>query len=216
MNTDIARQKMVEQQIRTWDVSSASVLAALRELPRHRFLPDEYAHLAYSETEIPLGHGQLTMTPALEGRLLQSLALTADMSVLEIGTGSGFLTAGLARLAREVHSIDIHEDFVNEAMDKLTALGIDNVTCECMDAMSELPDRQFDAIAVCGSIPRPDSRLLERLRPGSRMFVIVGELPIMSAQLLRRGDGTQWLAQNLFETNVAPLLNAGATPSFRF
>lgn len=216
MNTDIARQRMVEQQIRTWDVLEPSVLAVMKRLARHRFMPDDYAHLAYAETEIPLGHGQTTLTPNVEGRLLQALALRSDQSVLEIGTGSGYLTACLASLADNVCSIDIHQDFVDRAAEKLADADIGNASCLCMDATTGLPDGQFDAIAVTASLPRPDGRLLESLTPGGRMFVVIGEPPVMSAQLVTRGDGTEWQSTSLFETELAPLLNIAAIPSFVF
>ena len=216
MNTDFARQQMVEQQIRAWDVFEVSVLDAIQALPREQFVPPDFAQLAYADTEIPLQHGQKMMKPIVEGRLLQALELNRSHSVLEIGTGSGYLTACLAALAGDVTSIDYYQIFVDQAKCRLSNLGIDNVTLECMDAMAELPDGQFDAIAVTGSVPRPDQRLLASLKPGGRMFVITGDSPVMSAELVTRGDGEEWQAITLFETDIAPLLNVESTPAFSF
>lgn len=216
MNTDFARQQMVEQQIRAWDVFEVTVLDAIQALPREQFVGSRFAQLAYADTEIPLKHGQKMMKPIVEGRLLQALELNRSHSVLEIGTGSGYLTACLAALAGDVTSIDYYQDFVDQATGRLSDLGIDNVTIECMDAMAAQPEGQFDAIAVTGSMPRPDQRLLASLKPGGRMFVITGDSPAMSAELVTRGDGEEWQAKTLFETDIAPLLNVESTPAFSF
>jgi protein-L-isoaspartate(D-aspartate) O-methyltransferase len=216
MNTDFARQQMVEQQIRAWDVFEVSVLEAIQALPREQFVPPRFAQLAYTDTEIPLQHGQKMMKPIVEGRLLQALELNHSHSVLEIGTGSGYLTACLAALAGDVTSIDYYQDFVDQATGRLSDLGIDNVTIECMDAMAALPEGRFDAIAVTGSMPKPDQRLLASLKPGGRMFVITGDSPVMSAELVTRGDREEWQAKTLFETDVAPLLNVKSRPAFTF
>ena len=216
MNTDFARQQMVEQQIRAWDVFDRPVLDAMQALPRDQFVPPAYAQLAYADTEIPLEHGQKMMKPIVEGRLLQALELNRDDSVLEIGTGSGYLTACLASLAGDVVSIDYYQEFIDQAAGKLSDLGLDNVTLECMDALANLPDGQFDAIAVTGSMPRPDQRLLASLKPGGRMFIVTGDSPVMSAEQVTRGDGEEWHAKTLFETDIAPLLNVESTAAFSF
>jgi len=207
---------MVQQQLRTWDVHEASVLGVFEELSRADFVPSAFTQLAYADTEIPLKHGQKMMKPIVEGRLLQALELSRNHSVLEIGTGSGYLTACLALLAGSVFSIDYYEDLVTQATQRLSNLGLDSVTIECMDALAELPDGQFDAIAVTGSLPRPDQRLLAALKPGGRMFVVTGDSPVMSAELVTRGNGEEWQATSLFETDIAPLLNVKATPEFSF
>ena len=216
MNTEFARRRMVDQQIRTWDVHETSVLEAIQALPRDRFVAPGFEKLAYTDTEIPLLYGQKMMKPIVEGRLLQALRLNRHHSVLEIGTGSGYLTACLAALSGSVTSIDYYQDFVDQAADRLGDLGIENVTIECMDAMASLPDDQFDAIAVTGSMPRPDQRLLACLKPGGRMFVVTGDSPVMSAEIVTRGDGGEWQATSLFETDIAPLLNVDSTPAFSF
>lgn len=216
MDTVEIRRQMVQQQIRTWDVFEPTVLQLMSDLPREDFLPPEYRHVAYSESEIPIGHGQKTMAPLLEGRLLQELAPRGKDSILEIGTGSGYLTACLAKLSASVTSVDIYEDFVDAAAERLEQLSIDNVFLHTMDATRTLPNDEFDAIAVTGSVPLPQESFLNVLKPGGRMFVVVGESPVMRAQLVTRGDGGEWLADSLFETELAPLVNATATPAFSF
>lgn len=113
MNTDFARQQMIEQQVRAWDVFDVNVLDGLKEVPRELFVPEGFATLAFADAEIPIGHGQMMMTPTIEGRVLQALGLAGGENVLEIGTGSGFLTAVLAKLSAHVTSIDIYDDFLD-------------------------------------------------------------------------------------------------------
>lgn len=216
MNRDSARRQMVQQQLRTWNVLQPSVLSAIGGLARDQFVPADYVDLAYADTEIPLGYAQSMMTPIIEGRLLQSLDLKPEHSVLEIGTGFGYLTACLASLTDHVYSIDLRQDFIDQAAANLERANVSNVSIEQMDAMDALPERQFDAIAVTGSIPRPMTRLVESLKPGGRMFVVVGDAPLMMAQLVTRGDSAEWRPTTLFETMLTPLENAAATPAFSF
>jgi protein-L-isoaspartate(D-aspartate) O-methyltransferase len=216
MNLEIARRHMVEQQIRVWDVSDEAVLATMLSVAREYFVPAGFEHLAYADTEIPLGHGQAMLKPNIDGRVLQALNLNDQQSVLEIGTGSGYLTACLAALAGSVTSIDCFQDFVDLAGIKLADIGVNNVRIECMDAIDQLPDGQFDAIAVTGAIPRPDRRLLESLKPGGRMFLFVGESPVVTAELVTTGDGVEWRTTSLFETDIAALQHTVPTPEFSF
>lgn len=216
MNIEFARQQMVRQQVRAWDVLDADILAILAAVPREQFVPQGFETLAFAETEIPIGHGQSMMTPTVEGRLLQSLALEKSDDVLEIGTGSGFVSACLARLADSVTSIDLYPDFLERAAGNLADSGISNVELLEMDAMHELPDRQFDAIAVTGSLEFVDPRFAERLKPGGRLFIIVGKAPVMDARILQRTDAGEWRTENLFETELMPLVNAAMPARFRF
>lgn len=214
--TEFARRQMVAQQIRAWDVFDTRTLAVLAEVPRERFVPPPFAALAFAETQIPLGHGQYMMPPTLEGRLLQSLKLLPVDDVLEIGTGSGFLAACLSQLARSVTTIDIFPDLASAAAGKLADTGHDNVTVQAMDAVQELPEGPFDVIALTASLPIFDPRFLGPLKPGGRLFVIVGDPPIMEARLVARGADGTLETTSLFETNVPPLLNAATAPAFRF
>ncbi|MEX2124419.1 MAG: protein-L-isoaspartate O-methyltransferase [Woeseia sp.] len=216
MDTEFARRQMVGQQIRTFEVSDATVLEVLGEVPREEFVPAGFGELAFADTRIPLKYGQFMMTPTVEGRLLQMLALRPDDEVLEIGTGSGFLCACLARLSRSVVSVDIFPDFIEIARRTLKNIGIENATLATMDATRQLPEGQFDAIAVTGSSPIFDTRFFDALRPNGRLFVIVGTSPVMDAQRVVRDSAGKPQVTSVFETNVLPLINAAAPPVFRF
>jgi protein-L-isoaspartate(D-aspartate) O-methyltransferase len=175
MNTDYARLQMVNQQVRGWNVYDEDVLDMLKKLPREHFVPEGYAALAFADLAIPLGHHEHMMTPTIEGRLLQALGLSGHENVLEIGTGSGFMTACLAKLSARVTSIDIHADFIERAATKLESAGVKNVELIQMDATQALPDGNFDAIAVTGSIQSFDPRFVEALNPHGRLFVVTGD-----------------------------------------
>jgi protein-L-isoaspartate(D-aspartate) O-methyltransferase len=216
MNTDYARLQMVNQQVRGWNVYDEDVLTTLRKLPREDYVPEGFESLAFADTAIPLSHGEHMLTPTLEGRVLQALGLDGSESVLEIGTGSGFLTACLAGLSRQVTSIDIHADFVDSAERKLADAGIDNVELLQMDATQELPDGKFDAIAVTGSIQSFDPRFVEALSPHGRLFVVVGDSPAMEAKLIERTDEHDWQSLSLFETDIAPLVHGTLPQQFSF
>lgn len=207
---------MIDQQVRAWTVLDPAVLDVLSVVPREEFVPGAYQSLAFADTEIPLGHGEFMMTPTVEGRVLQALDLRPNDHVLEIGTGSGFLTACLAKLAGTVSSVDIHDDFVRDAARKLAGARIDNVELQTMDATLELPGDRYDAIAVTGSIETFDSRFVDALRPGGRLFVVVGAPPIMDARLVRRTGDPDWKSESLFETSLGPLVHGTLPPQFVF
>ncbi|MBH97154.1 MAG: protein-L-isoaspartate O-methyltransferase [Rhodospirillaceae bacterium] len=214
MNIEEARDRMVEQQLRTWDVFDYRVLRAVRECSRELFVPNTYHDFAFADMEIPLDHDQAMMNPKVEGRLLQSLSLNPNDRVLEIGTGSGFLTACLAHLSQSVLSIDIFAGFTAEARKKLKSLNIQNVNLLTQDAFSMAQNEQFDAIAVTGSIPTFNEHFVQMLRPGGRMFVIIGKAPAMEAILITQHNNGKWTQESLFETVVAPLSNANQQVSF--
>lgn len=216
MNTQFARLQMVNQQVRGWNVYDEEVLAMLRELPREHFVPPAFERLAFADTAIPIGHGEHMMSPTIEGRLLQALSLDGDEDVLEIGTGSGFMTACLASLAGHVTSIDIHADFIETASARLAHEDITNVELAQMDATQELPAGSFDAIAVTGSIQSFDPRYVEALSPHGRLFVVVGDSPTMQAKLIERTDEHDWETLVLFETDLAPLVHGALPPQFSF
>lgn len=216
MNIDSARQQMIAQQVRAWTVLNPAVLEVLSAVPREEFVPGPYESLAFADTEIPLGHGEFMMTPTVEGRVLQALELDRNAHVLEIGTGSGFLTACLAKLSGTLTSVDIHEDFVRSAARKLANIGMENVEFRTMDATRELTDDRYDAIAVTGSIETFDPRFADALRPGGRLFVVVGSPPVMEARLVRRTGDSEWRSENLFETTLGPLVHGTLPPQFVF
>jgi protein-L-isoaspartate(D-aspartate) O-methyltransferase len=216
MNIDYARLQMVNQQVRGWNVNDEDVLEMLGSLPREGFVPQGYESLAFADMAIPIGHGESMMTPTIEGRLLQALGLRGSERVLEIGTGSGFMTACLAKLAAHVTSVDVHADFVDGAAMKLENAGIDNVTLLQMDATRELPDERYDAIAVTGSIQTFDPRFVEALTDDGRLFVVVGDAPAMEAKLIERKGGHDWQTLSLFETDLKPLVHGARPVEFCF
>ena len=216
LNAEYARRQMVEQQIRTYEVHDPEVLAVFAEMPREDFVRPGYEEFAFSDTSLPIGHGQFMMTPTVEGRMLQSLELTRDDDVLEIGTGTGFTAACMARLARSVVSVDIFPDFIESARENLKKTGIDNVRLATMDASKELPPERFDAIAVTCSCPLFDTRFYEALKPNGRLFIIVGNPPVMDAERIVRGGDDQPRVAKVFETNVAPMIGAARPPAFQF
>lgn len=216
MKVDFARQQMVEQQIRAWDVLDQRVLDVFSDTPREDFVPAEFVELAFADTEIPLGHGEKMMTPTHEGRMLQALAIDPDDRVLEIGTGSGFVTACLARLGQSVVSVDIYADFIDSARQKLDQAGIDNVELLEMDAMRELPEGPFDAIAVTGSVEQFDPRFVEALAAGGRLFIVVGKRPAMEAKIITRSAEHDWRSESVFETSLKPLVHGSLPPQFAF
>ncbi|HNP37065.1 MAG TPA: protein-L-isoaspartate O-methyltransferase [Woeseiaceae bacterium] len=213
---EFARQQMIEQQVRAWDVFDPVVLDVLAAIPREQFVPRDFRALAFADSEIPIGYGQSMMTPTVEGRVLQALSLTGTENVLEIGTGTGFLTACIARLAHFVSSIEIHEKLHKRAKENLADAGIENLALMVQDAMERLPDGSFDVIVVGGSLPRFDTRFVNKLVQGGRMFVVVGNAPSMDALLVRRTSGSDWQSSSLFETSLEPLVNAAPPPKFSF
>lgn len=216
MDTAFARRQMVRQQVRTWDVTDTAIIDLLSELERENFVPPEFADLAYADTQIPLANDQFMMPPLIEGRLLQALALESDDRVLEVGTGSGYLSACLGSLCASVVSIDIFADLADAARERLAQTGITNVEVQTMDAMHDLPEGPFDAIAVTGSIAEFDQRFADALALNGRLFVIVGEAPVMQAQRVIRREENAWTVEPLFETCTRPLVGGARDSSFAF
>ena len=207
-----ARELMVEQQIRPWDVLEIRVLDVLARLPREAFVAESHKALAYADIELPLGFGQKMMKPVIEGRTLQALDLQPGDEVLEIGTGSGFLSACMGELAREVLSLEIDAELATTARARLDAAGLgNNVRIETADALTWDTERRFDAICVTGAVDVIPSRFAQWLRPGGRLFVIRGRSPVMEAVLVK-ADGT---TESLFETDIDYLRGAAPAPQFQ-
>jgi protein-L-isoaspartate(D-aspartate) O-methyltransferase len=218
MNTEVeaARRQMIEQQVRTWEVLDPRVLEALAAVPRERFVPEAWRGVAFADAEIPIGHGQCMLKPALEGRILQALAPGRGDSVLEIGTGSGFFAACLAQLAGDVLTVEIHADLAAAAARAIAAEGITRVRVETGDAFARRDAARYQAIAVTGSLPVYDPRFERALAVGGRLFVVVGSPPVMEARLVTRSSDDSWLSETLFETSIPPLFHAPASPRFQF
>lgn len=208
-----ARFAMVEQQVRPWEVLDFRVLDVIGSVKREDFAPPRHRKLAYADLALPLEHGEFMLKPVIEGRLLQALDLSPEHEVLEIGTGSGYLTACLGHLARAVHSIDLHPDFIDRARARLQAAGLANVSLEAADALAYQPGRQFDAVAIGGAVAEVPQRFLDLVRPGGRLFVVRGLSPVQEAVLYTRAEHG-WAIESLFETDI-PYLH-GAEPKQRF
>ena len=216
MDTVAARQQMVDQQIRTWEVLDPRVLDVLSEVPREAFVPPAYRELAFADTPIPIGFGQSMLAPLLQGRILQCLAVGGADTVLEVGTGTGYLAAALGLLASSVHSVDIRAEFTAAAAANLRTVPEARVKLETRDAFDAAPLGEYDVIAVTGSLPVYDTRFEQALRVGGRLFAVVGVAPVMDAILVRRVDRTEWIRESLFETVIDPLVNAVAPQGFVF
>ncbi len=211
-----ARFNMIEQQVRPWEVLDPRVLDTLSAVPREDFVPERYRKLAFSELSVPIGHGQATMPPALEGRVLQALSLKASDTVLEIGSGSGFFCACLARLCAHVESVEIFEDLSSSAAEKLRRHGIRNVELRVGDgAYGWPPGTRYDVIVLTGSVPTIPQSYLGQLNLDGRLFAVTGDSPAMVAELVTRVGDAQWARESLFETDLPRLVNAERAPEFK-
>ncbi len=221
MDFEKARFLMVEQQIRTWEVLDQGVLDLLFAVKREDFVPIAYRSLAFVDMEIPLDHQQTMMAPKLEARILQEVAPKSNERVLEIGTGSGYLTALLAKQAESVTSIDIFENFSLAAAATLARIGVINVHLKTGDAaesaVSILASREtFDVIVLAGSVPMLPKAYLDMLNLNGRLFAVVGDAPAMKATLFTNTGDTAFTADDLFETVLTPLINAKQPSRFEF
>jgi len=209
---------MVEQQIRPWDVLDANVLEACARVPRELFVPPAYRRLAFCDTTIDLGHGQSMMSPKVEARLLQALDVRATDRVLEIGTGSGYLTALLGTLGAHVTSIEYFEDLAARALDNLRRSGFaGNSKVHVGDGIDGWRTAEpYDVIVVTGSVAARRPVIEQQLGINGRLFVVVGVAPVMEALLVTRLDRDIWSSECLFETELTPLIGAATKPEFQF
>jgi protein-L-isoaspartate(D-aspartate) O-methyltransferase len=214
---NLPRFNMIEQQIRTWDVLDSAVLDLLAKLPREDFVPKQYVGLAFADLEIPLGDGQVMLAPKMEGRILQALEVKKTDKVLEIGTGSGYLTALLAIQAQHVDSIEINAKISKQAAKNIAAQGIENVNLLVADGVHGLAaNGPYDVIVFTGSTPLLNTQVERQLAVGGRMFVVVGEAPAMHATLVTRISVDNFKTDVLFETCLPAITNAPQAEKFEF
>ena len=206
-----ARFNMVEQQVRPWDVLDTRVLDVINEVPRENFAPDQYKNLAYADTRIPLGSfndNPCTMAnPIIDGRILQEMNIQEDDLILEIGTGSGYLTACLAKLGRHVDTVDINEELTEQAEKNLQALDINNVNLTTGDASKTWNQkRNYDVIIISAAMQNIPDSYKKLLKPNGRMFIVTGEAPAMTAYRVTRTDENNWTIDELFETSIDSII----------
>ena len=216
MDTEQARFNMVEQQIRTWEVLDPEVLDLLFTVRREEFVPAAYRMLAFADLEIPLPGGERMWTPKMEARVVQELKLMPGESVLEIGTGSGYLTALMASRNARVTSVEIDAGLAAAAKERLTRAGLTALELVVGDGARGWGTEGYDAIVLTGSTPILPDSVVGQLRPGGRVFAVVGEAPAMTARMVRWVAPGSVIEQDLFETVIAPLRNAAAPSRFRF
>jgi protein-L-isoaspartate(D-aspartate) O-methyltransferase len=216
-DVELARRNMVLQQVRPWEVIDERVLEVIQQVPREAFVPEAYQGLAFADVEVPLGEGAAMMAPKLEARMLQAVDVKPGERVLEVGTGSGFVTACLVALGGQVLSIDIRSALTEAARERLETHQVRNVKLETDDVFAhDFGNLRFDVIAITGSLPHYDDRFEQLLKPGGRLFVVVGAEPAMEAILVERVGEEVFRRQNLFETVLAPLENAPRPERFVF
>ena len=217
MNIEQARFNMIEQQIRPWEVLDQQVLDLLFVVKREDFVPAAYRNLAFADMEIPIGSGQVMLAPRVEARLMQELAIKNTDKVLEIGTGSGYMAALLAARADHVVTVESRPEIAEFARQNLERAGVANVTVEIGDGANGWAQRgPYDVIVVSGALPFLPDALLKQLRLGGRLAAIVGEAPVMEAQLATCSAEGVYNTVNLFETVVPALDGTNAKPGFSF
>jgi protein-L-isoaspartate(D-aspartate) O-methyltransferase len=216
VQTAYAREQMIEQQVRAWDVLDERVLDVMRKVPRELFVPQGQRFRAYADAEVPLPSGQHMLRPSVVGRLLQALLPAGSERVLEVGTGTGFVTACLRAMANQVRTLEIFPELAEAARRNLTLFGLRDVEVVDADAMQGDGGARYDVIALTASLPVYDARFERMLSIGGRLFVVVGEAPVMDARLVRRTSEDSVTTRSLFETVIDPLVNAVRPPDFTF
>ena len=217
MNFERARYNMVEQQVRTWEVLDNRVLDILANIEREDFVPVRYRKLAFADLNILLKLDQIMMKPVVEGRMLQAIELRQDETVLEIGTGSGFITACLARMAKHVVSVEIYAELSAAAARTLKEKEVHNLELFVGDAMSTWqPEQAHDVVVVTGSVRTVPEHFRGWVNPGGRLFIVNGDAPAMEAKLLTRLNASEWREESLFETDLPRLVNSERAPQFEF
>jgi protein-L-isoaspartate(D-aspartate) O-methyltransferase len=216
MHKPAAQQQMIAQQVRTWSVFDTRTLEVMGKVPRERFAPAAWASLACADCALPLGLGKHMLTPMMAGRILQAVAVRAGDQVLEVGTGSGYLSACMANMGGQVQSLEIHTELAARARDNLRAAGCSSVEVTCADGLGLVSETAYDVIVLTGSLPVYQPRFERALKFGGRLFVVVGTGPVMQARLVRRAGPTEFLSAIVFETELMALENAPTPPAFEF
>lgn len=217
LNLEHARNNMIQQQLRPWEIIDNDVLNAMQSVPREDFVPLQYRQLAYADLEIPIAAGATMLFPRIEGRLLQALNIQPDDEALVVGTGSGYLTAVMSTLAAQVTSVEVDSGLAEIAQQRIKQQGIENVSIVVGDATRGLDDyAPYDVIAITGSVTEVPRLILENMRVSGRLFAVVGTAPAMQAVLITRINANEWETQYLFDTELTPLENGCPPKPFSF
>ena len=218
MNAEQARFNMIEQQIRPWGVFDPGLLDALHDVPRENFVPQAHRDLAFAEVQLPIGHDQVMIRPLVEAKLIQSLTLTPSDTVLEIGTGSGYMSAIMSYLCARVDTVEIFPDFIDSARTRLQEHDIRNIRCHEGDGALGWTggEEYYDAIILTGSVPAIPETYKTRLNMGGRLVAVVGNLPATECQLLTRLDDHSWQTSSVFDVEIPRLLNVELAEVFKF
>jgi protein-L-isoaspartate(D-aspartate) O-methyltransferase len=216
MNNQAALDQMTAQQVRTWAVLDTHTLDAMQSVPRARFVPPAWGSLACADCALPLAHGKHMLTPMLAGRILQAVAVGSGDQVLEVGTGSGYLSACMAVMGGQVQSLELHADLAATARSNLQAAGCSSVEVSCADGLGLVSETAYDVIVLTGSLPLYQQRFERALKFGGRLFVVVGSGFVMQARLVRRLGPAEFNSTVLFETSLEVLEHAPAPPAFEF
>jgi len=215
MDIKQARKNVIEQQIRPWGGLNVRANQALSDIPRENFVPEEYLSLVFADIEVPLIGGAKMFSPKIEGRILDSLDIQGHETVLEIGTGSGYFTSVLAKLSQSVVTIELDEQLSESAQNKVKKLNLNNITFINDDALAyNFENEQYDTIIVGCSLPNKNENFFHLLKPGGKLFVVVGAINQMQATLVQRTSENDWQSKSLFETHLDYM--KGKEPSVKF
>jgi len=215
MDIKQARKNVIEQQIRPWGGLNVRANQALSDIPRENFVPEEYLSLVFADIEVPLVDGAKMFSPKIEGRILDSLDIQGHETVLEIGTGSGYFTSVLAKLSQSVVTIELDEQLSELAQNKVKELNLNNITFINDDALAyKFDNEQYDTIVIGCSLPNKNENFFRLLKPGGKLFMVVGAINQMQATLVQRTNENEWQSKSLFETHLDYM--KGTEPSVKF
>ena len=215
MDIKQARKNVIEQQIRPWGGLNVRANQALSAIPRENFVAEEYLNLVFADIEVPLVDGAKMFSPKIEGRILDSLDIQGHETVLEIGTGSGYFTSVLAKLSQSVVTIELDEQLSELAQNKVKKLNLKNITFINDDALAyNFDNEQYDTIVIGCSLPNKNENFFRLLKPGGKLFMVVGAINRMQATLVHRTNENEWQSKSLFETHLDYM--KGTEPSVKF
>ena len=215
MDIKQARKNVIEQQIRPWGGLNVRANQALSDIPRENFVPEEYLSLVFADIEVPLVDGAKMFSPKIEGRILDSLDIQGHETVLEIGTGSGYFTSVLAKLSQSVVTIELDEQLSELAQNKVKKLNLKNITFINDDALAyNFDNEQYDTIVIGCALPNKNENFFRLLKPGGKLFMVVGAINQMQATLVQRTNENEWQSKSLFETHLDYM--KGTEPSVKF